>query len=420
MKKPLLDKDSFRKQSPDFRIGAVISDGMWYNQKKWKKKSKATDSEISEWVDEHLKDGSLLKSDTNDASYRFPLKSIKNWYKEYNIQLGTQLVDFTFPPRIWDEQTEVEGFLKAPLREIGIVTFNCSKNVMEKIKENLLGAALIREIEPGKYKAYCLSSDYAKGIIKNTMSEFNESDTGKIYARSRSNRRELVDFSPAFSKNIIVFYKDFAKRLVENEMDTIRIFIPEKFDQESQIMMWVIEALEKYDEKAAVPFSGYLNSVLKRWPYNLPYLNFGKDLSTFQRDRSKVIKQLKSNKEIVTNEKIAQLMNMDIDTFRRFDEKNNVWKSTKSATSLIWEDDSSEEKVGQNIFVSKRDDNQDSVNILRANKMSYAIIKSALESEDYEGAFSVIAQMDSNEIDVSKLKDLSDIFIQSLGMNLGL
>ena len=35
-----------------------------------------------------------------------------------------------------------------------------------------------------------------------------------------------------------------------------------------QILMWVFDAIEKFDEKASVPFSGYIESILKHRPYD--------------------------------------------------------------------------------------------------------------------------------------------------------
>ena len=55
-------KDTLKNEPVDFRIGAIISDGMWYSLPKWRKLARVTEREINEWIDEHLADGSLLQS----------------------------------------------------------------------------------------------------------------------------------------------------------------------------------------------------------------------------------------------------------------------------------------------------------------------------------------------------------------------
>ncbi|MGR5494573.1 hypothetical protein ACPV5Z_26920, partial [Vibrio mediterranei] len=74
---------------------------------------------------------------------------------------------------------------------------------------------------------------------------------------------------------------------------TMEIFLPEQMDRNAQMYEWIIKALQKYDENSGVPFSGYLASVLNRWPYDLPDNALGKPMAAFQRNRAKAIKKLK-------------------------------------------------------------------------------------------------------------------------------
>lgn len=272
-------KKDLKKLDPDFKIGAIVADGMWYSLTKWRKLAKVSEEEINSWVERHLENGYLIQSPTGAKSFRIPYHTVIDWHEEHGLEPGDQIFDFIFPTRLWDGMTEVEGFMKAPLREIGAVTFECTGSVAVEIIEQLRGIARVREIEPNKFKAYCLSVDYVKPIIQDVFSQHTVAEVSRIYSRSSSYRRELVDFSPNFVHHLTSFYRNFAKTLVRKEMDTIRIYIPEPQDQESQIISWVFTAIEKFDESASVPFSGYLNSVLNRWPYDLPNLHLGQDLS---------------------------------------------------------------------------------------------------------------------------------------------
>jgi DNA-directed RNA polymerase specialized sigma subunit len=418
-----LSKEEFRKKPEEFRIGAIISDGMWLSLPKWRKLAKVSESEINDWVEKHLRDGSLIQSKTGAKSYRFPLESIRKWYQSNNLDITSQLVDFIFPPRIWDEMTEVEGFEMAPLREIGIVSFICSSSVAKETIESLRGIARVRETEPGKYKAYCLNATLVKEIIEEKFKNYDKKEIGKIYSRSIAKRREIVDFTPKFANGLVSFYKDFGPSLVKREMETIKIFLPEPEDQISQITMWVLTAIEKFDESSSVPFSGYLNSVLKRWPYDLPYTHLGRDLSSFQRQRAKAINKLKKEFDdedrVFTNAEIAQEMGMDRDEFNDLDEKHHAWMRARHATTLTWEENSDEKLTEESLTGGIAKTGTAPTDIELANKLSVAIIQTAIDSGLYADAYEIISQVDASDLDLTAIKKLSPEFIKELGNKLG-
>lgn len=410
-------KETFKKQSTDFRIGAIISDGMWYSLPKWRKMAGVSEQEINDWINKHLADGSLIQSATGAKSYRFPLSSIIAWYKKNGLNVRGQLLDFIFPPRIWDGMTETEGFLTAPLREIGIVSFSASTQAAEEIINALRGVARVREFEPGRYKAYCLNAQYVREIIDEETIRIGEEPEKKIYSRSEAKRREMSDFTPEFAQGLVIFYREFGKTLVKKEMETIKIFLPEPEDQESQILMWVLMAIEKFDESTGVPFSGYLNSVLRRWPYDLPSTHLGKDLSNFQRQRSKALNALKEkygNKSF-SHTDLAGEMGLEQSKFNDLEEKHRVWTKTQNATTLTW-DENSDEKIVDMSGIN----NQVSTDIKLANELSYATIQAALNTQQYNDAFTIISQIDLSELNMSKIKLVSETFIQELGYLIGI
>lgn len=423
MELPLTKRGTFLKQDPTFRIEAIISDGMWYSITKWKSMAKVTENELMNWIDAALRDGRLLQSSTGKKSYRMPLKAIRKWYREQGIELGVQLVDFIFPPRIWDDMTEVDGFNDSPRREIGMVTFSCNNEIYETIKKDLLGIARIREHSAGTYRAYCLSAPYVKDIVQNAYKEAGNPYNTTVRSRHVAQRRELIDMTPEFAQKLVEFYAGFGKSLVKGHQETIDIFLPDVYDQESQMIMWVIEALEKFDESASVPFSGYFNNVMGRWPYNLPHEYLGADLSSFQRTRAKALRRLRGNVkdslENFTSKELANEMEMEISRFNDLEEKHRVWIKARNATTLNWEESNDEKLVDTEIDgelnmigVQKKD-------LELANRLSQAILKAGLETGDYTSALNVIDQLDENSIDFSILGSLDEEFVASLGGIIG-
>lgn len=410
--------EKFKTLPEDFRIGLVISDGMWYSLPKWRKLAKVTEPIITKWIEENLESGRLIQAETGAKSYRFSLDSIREWYDENNLQIGEQLVDFLFPARIWADLTETEGFVNAPLREIGIVSFKCSTPIANEVTEALRGVARVRESEPGQYKAYCLDATFVKSIIEEFFSKNNPASTGKIYSRAVAKRRELADFPKEYGHGIVMFYKHFGKSLVKRSMDTISIFLPEPEDQDAQIIMWVITAIEKFDESTSVPFSGYLNSVLRRWPYDLPTLHLGKELSDFQRQRSKAIEFLKTedteNRSEFPVEEVAEAMGIEVSEFQGLQERHQVWIGSRNAGSLNWTENN-EEKDFETIETASS-----ATDITLANKLSFAVIRTALTTGNYDDALHIISQIDASNINIARIREVSDDFIQALGEELGI
>lgn len=420
----LYSKESFKNQPVDFRIGAIIADGMWYSLPKWRKFAKCTEEELRTWVDEHLASGELIQSETGAMSYRFPLKSIEKWYADHDLPVEARLVDFLFPPRIWDGVTEAEGFEDAPLRSVGIVTFVCDATVASEAIEALQGIARVRESQAGTYKAYGLNAQYIKAVVKEVFDRHPERSIEKVYTRASSKRREIVDFTPEFAKGLVTFYGDFARTLTKGSMETIKIFLPDPTDQESQRIMWVIAAIEKFDESASVPFSGYLNSVLKRRPYDLPSQFLGKELSNFQRERAKAVAALRERDEESAkrygSREMAKAMGIDYASFVDLEEKHQSWIRSVHATTLTWGETADEKLAtpiaasGEPAFLSTPSDRA------LASALSRAVNEAALSTGAFKDAMTVISQIDAPTIDAALLEGLDIGFVATLGANLGI
>lgn len=426
-------KERFKEQQVNFRIEAIVSDGMWLSQPKWRKQAHVTEDELENWIQRNLPKGVIVQSLTGERSYRMPYDQIIRWYQKQGFVIGEQIFDNIFPVRIWDDKTEVEGFLEAPLREIGMVTFHADGFIADRIKEALRGIGRIRQVFPGEYKVYCLSALATRKVIEPILVEAYGEKERKMYSRNMSYRREMRDFSHEFGYRLVEFYKNFSRSLVKGAQETIDIFIEDREDQESQLIMWVIAAIEKFDESASIPFSGYLSSVLNRWVYDLPDEALGKELSSFQRERSRATKLLRAKKggehnREFSNEEIASTMGMERAKFFAMESQNKIWSSIRSRSPLTW-DESGEEK-GQDVdapgestvVAAPGTSGQLSVetDIKLASKMSYSLVAAALETQDYDSAFSLISQINSDQMDLTKIDNLGAEFVIAFGENMGL
>lgn len=413
-------KETFKDLPEDFRIGAVASDGMWYSLPKWRKYARVSEEKLQAWVDEALASGLVVQAPGGARSYRFPLTSIKKWYRDNNLDLNVQLMNFLYPPRIWDNKSEVEGFLEAPLRDIGTLAFACERPEADVITEALRGLARVREVSPGSFKAYCLDPRLAKTVALKALQK-EGMDVG-MRANVSIRRRELVDFTPEFARGLIEFYRRFGRTLLKRSMETIKIFLPDTEDQDAQILMWVLEAIEKCDESRSVPFSAYLNGAIMMRPYDLPNNELGKDLSAFQRTRAKALTALAQGKDRseITHDELAEAMGYEKHLFEALEERHRFWLSAKHATSLTWTE-GNEEKAGFSLTTrERRSPLAAEEDLTLASKISTGIIVAALESECFDDAFTLMDQIDASELDVARIRSSSPAFIQALGSHLGI
>lgn len=402
-------RDKFNSESPEWRIEAVIHDGNWYDFEKWKKVSKVKDSELNSWIEKNRE--KLIVSEQN--SYRVGYDEIIAWYQKEELDLESSIVPNNFPPKLWGKTTETDVFLSAPRRRVGTVSFSThNKSLYLKCKEILKGVGKIIPDSDGRYKAHGLSSTHMKNLLMKGLTE-EEFESIDLKTRSSIMQRELADLPEDWLEEALDFYANtFAPTILRSSMSTISIYLPDRHDIHSQTLVWVINAMKKFNEDASVPFSGYLSKVLRFWPYDLPDERLGKDLARFQRERKRAIDEAisisgdKESGDKVSISVIAALMGMDLNDYIELNNQHENWLSEKNATSLMWED-SSNEKKGEMVGVEERTEDD----IKKLSKISIATVKAAVDSEDWDSAYRVISSIDQDDFNEHLREELSDKFL---------
>lgn len=402
-------RDKFNSESPEWRIEAVIHDGNWYDFEKWKKVSKVKDSELNSWIEKNRE--KLIVSEQN--SYRVGYDEIIAWYQKEELDLESSIVPNNFPPKLWGKTTETDVFLSAPRRRVGTVSFSThNKSLYLKCKEILKGVGKIIPDSDGRYKAHGLSSTHMKNLLMKGLTE-EEFESIDLKTRSSIMQRELADLPEDWLEEALDFYANtFAPTILRSSMSTISIYLPDRHDIHSQTLVWVINAMKKFNEDASVPFSGYLSKVLRFWPYDLPDERLGKDLARFQRERKRAIDEAisisgdKESGDKVSISVIAALMGMDLNDYIELNNQHENWLSEKNATSLMWED-SSNEKKGEMVGVEEKTEDD----IKKLSKISIATVKAAVDSEDWDSAYRVISSIDQDDFNEHLKEELSDKFL---------
>ena len=405
---------NFKERSVEWRIQAVIHDGSWYDVKKWARMAKVKKEDVETWIRKNQKTFHLIKK---DDSYRVSKDEVLKWYsRQEGFTIKDRIVPKNFPPRIWNDNTEVEGFLEIPRRKTASVTFECEDDkLLKKIKLSLSGIARVRKETSGKYRAFGLSDDYIKHTLEQSLKP-KEIQLINMKRRKGMFHRELTDFPPEFTESALMFYIPFARNILKPHMSTLTIYLESEDDIKSQIITWIVNAMRKFDETKPVPFSGYLSSVLRFWPYDLPDEFLGKELSNFQRKRSSAQKNLEKQnkgKTNFSNEELAKEMDWDLDDFIKFDTQHRTWLAERQATTLNWSD-SANEKSGELIGYSQPTVHDVSL----ASKISIAVLNATLKSSKFDDGISVINLIDSDMTNLESLSDLSMEFKTELAKEL--
>lgn len=414
----MLDRTAeFKSRPPEWRIEAVIHDGSWYDVPKWARVAKVTQDDLNQWILKNKRKVHLIQSDEGE-SYRVSHDEVLKWYKmNPDISIKDKIIPKNYPPRLWDNRTEVEAFLEVPRRKTATLTFTIENNeLLKKVIVSLAGIARVRYDKSGKYRAYGLSDEYMRQVLLKNLTK-SEFDSLEIKRRKGMLHRELTDFSSKFIEEALTFYLPFSRNILKRHMSTLKIYLPDEKDIDSQIIAWVVSAMRKFDETKPIPFSGYLSTVLRFWPYDLPDEFLGKELSNFQRQRTKAIQSLtqeKSSASVFSNQEIADEMGIDIKDFVRLNNEHSTWLAERSATTLNWSD-SSNEKSGQLIGYSSATEQ----NIKLAHNISVATINATLKTSRFDDGCAILTSIDRNVEDNDyKLSHLSDQFKRAFAYEL--
>lgn len=408
----------FKKRPPEWRIEAVIHDGSWYDVPKWARVAKVKPDVLKEWIKKNQRVFHLIKSEQGE-SYRVSYDEVIDWYnKQDDITIYDKIIPKNYPPRLWDGQTEVEAFLAVPRRTTSTLTFTTNDDkLLKKCTKALCGTARVRYDKNGKYRAYGLSDEYMRQVLVKALTP-KELDSLNIKKRKGMLHRELTDFSSKFTEEALTFYLPFSRHILKKHMSTLKIYLPEEKDIDSQIIAWIVAAMRKFDETQPVPFSGYLSNVLRFWPYDLPDEYLGKELADFQRKRQKAMSALdlesKSDK-LHSNKEIANKMGIDIKDYIRLESEHKTWLSERNATTLNWSD-SANEKSGELVGYSETTAHD----VQLAHMISIAAVNATLKTANFEDGCTVINSIDKTLTDdnLPDLKNLSPEFKREFGLEL--
>lgn len=386
-------KTTMMELSPAERLDALYADGMWYDSSKATALTKTSAEEYASWLEKGLDSGKITASTSGAVTYRFDYDSVMEWHTQHGVKAGSQIFTFVFPPRLWDGMTEVEGFLDAPLQEVATVSFDCGEDDAKRVAEVARSVGVVRASErPGTYRLYCGSASYGRSIVAHVLGGGEESPRIRP---SIMYRRETCDFPTPFYSGVFLFYRKFAHSLIGPMREMLRIFAPGD-ELDGLVMQWVNRALERFNEAVSVPFSGYLDNVLHRWPYDIAEKQLGRELSDFQKRKAVAIKEAQAEcgdrTKRIRSRELAERMGITQQKFHELEDRHRSWLATKNAGSLTFAESADEKRSIGAVGASPGPGEDEE--LVMGYRMGLAAVRAAVETGAFADLDSVILGLD--------------------------
>lgn len=375
--KPLFTDMQFKAKPIEYRIGAILSDGQWYDTKKLKIISKADSlEEVQTLIDRMIENDELIPSDSGE-SYRMTYSQMYDWRKSHNIPMDAQIVQSILYPRVITignkSITEQEVFIPVKRHRCGSVKFVVKPGVdMNQMKKDLAYVGRFMNIDLHyKWSIMCLSADWAKKVVE--QYELDHGGRGALFEPfgrptiyNTGFQRDLNEINPCAIEQIVRFYQTFQTVSSNGELRpallqpssyrTLKVYLDDGAGDSgvmSQLNKWIIDAIQHYDERCGSPFAAYLQMLANRRVNDIPKTVIGRELSDFQNNKSKAVKALnKKHKEgdWYTPEQIIEEIHeinpdyeINVDKYNEYDNQLKMWQQMKHTTGLQW-DETGEEK----------------------------------------------------------------------------
>lgn len=318
-----------------------ISDGQWYTRAKMisavtNKKSPEFTDPINDYIDE-LNEGGYMIAGEN-SSFRLKEKYVQQWRKKRGHNLTTN-----HEPRYFGKLLEDDGWLHAPLRRTALVHFRADSSVDKKAVESILAERMdefsVSIDEAGLIRVIADEGALVYRIMREAGKERPELRIKSVRLNNKVFRRNLEDLPPRFFQELCEFYGGFSKNLLKSSMSSITAHIQDHEDIQQQIYLWIIDAVERYDEKTSIPFAAYLATMLKKWVHNLNRSAHGRSIADSELKHVRAITKYETEHgRRPTNEELAHLLGESVDKVRADAFSVSVVSNLRSTTTLNSDD----------------------------------------------------------------------------------
>jgi DNA-directed RNA polymerase specialized sigma subunit len=289
-----------------------LSDGQWHPEYKIKKE--IGESKIIEVLTD-LEEKDILLSGVNN-SFRMNSSILPTWRSYTDFPKKN---DARYTPRVFGGILEDDGWAMAELKNYDLIHFRTNGDISKGDIEKIISySGLVTRSEDGLYRIFVKDSgDDTYNVIKNyVFSEPNKSFSG-VRLEKDIKRRDLKDLDRKYFSDLCQYYGNFAKVLLKSNMSSITKHIAEPDDIQQQINLWVIDAVQRYDNTTSIPFAAYLGKSLSNWVFNLNRQSFGRSAADVELKHSRAANQFRTEySREPTIEELAEVLGEDVENVK--------------------------------------------------------------------------------------------------------
>lgn len=319
-----------------------LSDGQWHSLTKViKNNSKVIPGKNEKDKADYLhaffaalaQEGHILLGE--NSSQRFTVESLRQWRLLRDMTEAKTITS----PRFFGGVLEDDGWSLAPLRPYDIIHFRATGEVTQARVQQFLGCrGYITKDTDGLYRIMTLYGNDLFTELKE-WSERNNYDVSGARLDKNTMRREITELPRTFFQDLCQFYGDFSHTLLRRNLSSIKKHIPDKDDRQQQIFLWVIDAVQRYNDATCIPFAAYLSKSLNSWVHDLGRKTYGRSVSDIELKFSRIIAAFeKEHNRAPTNREIAGAMDEPEEVVRKKLQSVNTVNSIRNITTLDSED----------------------------------------------------------------------------------
>lgn len=178
---------------------------------------------------------------------------------------------------------EEDGWSQAPLRLHSRVHFKVENGEVPLTEFRTAlptGCTVTFEVNSGLYRVDCPhgTGTTVRDLIR-TWCEARGMTVKGLRAKDDVWRRDPHDLDQAYLADLCLEYEEFLRGRILKSRSTLQFHFADRDDLTQQVYVWILEAVERYDEQSGVPFGAFLATRVKDWVHNLNRSKYGRNLS---------------------------------------------------------------------------------------------------------------------------------------------
>lgn len=209
-------------------------------------------------------------------SYRMTRPALEQW-RTLRGQTARER-DFT-APRIFGGILEDDLWAQIPIQTHDIIHFRDNENAYYYALEVIKGQGKIVRDYTGLIQIYTLNGQPISEKLKHLSKHYPQTSITSVRLTEQSKRRDINLIPNEFLHEFFKYYGIVAHTYLRSHYNVIIKHLPDRDELQQQLYLWIIDAIQRYDEKRYIPFAAFLHTCLAKWVHNLSRKAYGRTIA---------------------------------------------------------------------------------------------------------------------------------------------